>query len=74
MEEDVEVETIVVLEADAVIDPWAVVIKSLHTALAHRAMATATRPNCFAIWTEVGAVNFTEHFAEIDFLIFQVAR
>ena len=74
MEENVKVETIVVLKADAVIDPWAVVIKSLHAALADGAMATATCPNCFAIWTEVGAVNFTEHFAKIDLLILQVAR
>jgi len=64
-----------VVSADTVIDPGAVVIESFHTAIAHAAMTGFIGPNHFAIRAKQDRVEFLKYFHKSNvFGLFEVSR
>ena len=59
-----EQECVVVLDSDAVVDPWAVMVKSLNALVADCTMSTSGGPDHFALWAEVSWVDVSQKFKE----------
>ena len=59
-----------VANTHTVIDPRTMVIESLNTVVAYRAMPASTRPNSLAVWTQLGAVNRLQKIQEVDLFVF----
>lgn len=59
------VKVVMVVNPDTIINPGAVVVEPLHTALAYRAVSRATRPNHEAIWAQLSRVGYLEQVQEI---------
>ena len=59
------VKVVMVVNPDTIINPWAMVVEPLHTALAYRAVSRATRPNHEAIRAQLSRVSHLEQVQEI---------
>ena len=65
----------VIIQADAIVDPGAVVIEPLHAPVANAAVARTVRPHDFTVGAEKHWVKYFHHGHEVDVLrSFQVAR
>lgn len=47
-----------VFYANTIVNPWAVMVISFNTDIANGTMPGSTSPNHFAIWTQIGRVEF----------------
>ena len=54
-----------VLEADTIVDPGAVMVEALDTLATDRAMSAATRADCLAVRAQLRRVNAQKHGPEI---------
>jgi len=71
----VEVEVAVVVDADAVVDPGAVVVEPLHTPVADIAVARPLRPDHLALWAQMVRIESFDEREEVHlFVLLQVAR
>ena len=59
-----------IAHADTIIDPGAVMVVALHTAIADRAMPAATCTDSLAVGTKLCTVYVVEHLHEVDVSIF----
>jgi len=67
-----EQESIMITNANTIIDPWAVMVKSLNTLITYGAMSRSRRSNHLALWTEICWVDISQQLKEsFIFLWFQ---
>lgn len=71
--DDVDYKVVVIFHSNAVVQPWAVVVESLHAVIADRAVTTPAGSDDLAVRTQLGAVNDLEKVLEIDDRVFNVA-
>lgn len=64
--DNVQIEGIVVANADTIIDPGAMMVEALNAVATNRAVPTATRSDRAAIWAQLRAVYVLEHVKEVD--------
>ena len=67
LQDNVQVKVIVVLEADAVVHPRTMVIKSLHARIANVAMSRVGRANYLTGWAKHVRIEFLDEFQEWHF-------
>ena len=53
LSEDVNVEVVMILDTDAIVQPWAVMVESFNTVSTDGAVPAATGPNSLTIRTEL---------------------
>jgi hypothetical protein len=59
----------VILDPDAVVQPWTVVIKALDAMSTDGAMPAATRADSLAVGTELGGVDRVKHVHKVYFIV-----
>ena len=64
----------VVFNANTIVDPGTVVVKSFNAAITHRAVLAATRPDCEAVGAKLSAVNHFQQMQKVVIVFFQIAR
>lgn len=70
---DVEPEVVVIADADAIVDPGAVVVKALNTLTAHRAVPTTTRSDRTTVRAKLCAFNIVKHIHKVNSVVDQIA-
>lgn len=68
--DDKDVELSEVSLANAVVDPGAVMVVSVHTALAKCAMAASGRPDHLAVGTETARLEHVQELDKVEFRVF----
>lgn len=74
LEKDVAIKEVVIAQSNAIVNPGAVMVKSLNTASADRAVTTATCSNCLTVGTKLSTLNVVKHAHKIYFIVGQIAR
>ena len=62
-----------VSKANAVVDPRAVMVKSLYAVLADGAVPTPASPDSLTVRAQLAGINVVEQLAKVYILVFQVA-
>jgi hypothetical protein len=57
LKDDVCDKKVVIVNPNAVIDPWTMMIKSLDTLMTHAAMPTSYRSQYLAFWAKLGCIK-----------------
>ena len=73
LKHDVKVEHVVVPDSNAVVDPRAVMVKSLHAVPTDGTVPAAARADRITVWAELRALNLFKHVHEVYIIILEVS-